>query len=636
MYLTSAWLEGKLETHRITQSFDKEPQNPMKQLLPGTMLMNRYLIQDVVGVGGMGSVYRARDMHFPNVIKLVAVKEMINSAPDPLVRQTIVANFEREANILVTLDHPTIPKIFDYFSQSDKSYLVEEFINGKDLEALLVNEPSFFPESQVIAWAIEICDVVSYLHAHQPEPIIFRDIKPSNIMINQKNRVILVDFGIAKVFRSGQKGTMIGTEGYSPPEQYRGEISPLVDVYALGATLHHVLTRRDPRLEPPFSFGERPIRQINPAVSPELEIIVNTALQYNPGDRFVSMDAMRDALLAVAKKTGALSHIHVQGSSREQTVKPIWSFKCEDEIRGAPAHDNGIVFVGSYDNNLYALNALDGAFLWKYPTQGGLVCRPAISEQTVYIGSEDSRLYAVAARSGKPVWDYKTEGSIRCSPAVAEGHVFTGSDDGYLYAVNTLSGRLTWRMDAGETIRSSPVVTQEGVYFGCENGDFICADFRGQLKWRYHAKRAITAGPHLANGVVYFTSLDSMVYALDAKSGWMMWRYRMGKGSVSSPCRHENYLLVGSADQMVYCLDANTSKEIWTFKTGHQVSGSPVVYKDAVYCGSADGNFYSLETKNGRLRWKFSTGGPITSAPLIINDVVYVGSADHILYALMA
>lgn len=598
--------------------------------------MNRYLIQDVIGIGGMGSVYRARDMHFPNVIKLVAVKEMINSAPDPLVRQTIVANFEREANILVTLDHPTIPKIFDYFSHDEKSYLVEEFVNGKDLEALLAATQSFIPEAQVIAWAVEMCDVISYLHAHQPEPIIFRDIKPSNIMINQQKRVILVDFGIAKIFRTGQKGTMIGTEGYSPPEQYRGEASPLVDVYALGATLHHVLTRRDPRLEPPFSFGERPIRQINPAVSPELEMVVNTALQYNPGDRFPSMDAMKEALLSVAEKTGTLSRVHLPNAERSQAIKPIWTFKCEDEIRGAPAYDGGAVFVGAYDNNLYAINAMDGQFIWKYPTEGGLAGRPATADQAVFIGSEDSRLYAVAARSGKPIWDYKTEGAIRCSPGVAEGHVFIGSDDGFLYAVNILSGRLTWKMDAGEAIRSSPMITTDGIYFGCENGDFHCVDFRGQSKWRYHAKRAVTAAPHISNGVVYFSSLDGMIYALDARSGWMMWRYRMGKGSVSSPYRHENYLYVGSADCQIYCLDANNSKEIWTYKTEHQVSGSPVVHKDSLYCGSADGNLYSLEYKTGKLRWKFTTGGAITAAPLIINDVVYLGSTDHILYALLA
>ncbi|HEX7541967.1 MAG TPA: protein kinase, partial [Anaerolineales bacterium] len=138
------------------------------------------MIQEVIGVGGMGSVYRARDLHFPSVVKLVAVKEMINRAPDPLVRKTIVQNFEREANILATLNHPSIPRIYDYFSEDNRSYLVLEFIHGKDLEAVINETGGFLTEERVLGWAIELCDVLSFLHNHKPDPIIFRDMKPSN------------------------------------------------------------------------------------------------------------------------------------------------------------------------------------------------------------------------------------------------------------------------------------------------------------------------------------------------------------------------------------------------------------------------------------------------------------------------
>jgi serine/threonine protein kinase len=230
--------------------------SPPRQLQAGVKLANRYAIQEVIGIGGMGSVYRARDMHFPNVVKLVAVKEMINTAPDPLVRETIVQNFEREANLLATLHHPAIPRIYDYFTVESRSYLVLEFIHGKDLEAVINETNGFMPENQVLTWAIELCDVLDYLHKHQPDAIIFRDMKPSNVMINHNGDVVLVDFGIAKTFQSGTKGTMIGTEGYSPPEQYRGEATPSADIYALGATIHQ--PSRRPRLEPPFSF-RRPL-----------------------------------------------------------------------------------------------------------------------------------------------------------------------------------------------------------------------------------------------------------------------------------------------------------------------------------------------------------------------------------------
>lgn len=586
----------------------------------------------------MGSVYRARDMHFPNSAKLVAVKEMINQAPDPFIRQTIVQNFEREANILVALSHPSIPKIFDYFSIEDRSYLVLEFIHGKDLEVLLGQTQGFLPEEQVIAWAIELCDVLAYLHSHKPEPIIFRDMKPSNIMITPQNHVVLVDFGIAKVFKSGQKGTMIGTEGYSPPEQYRGEASPQADVYALGATMHQVLTRRDPRLEPPFTFNERPIRSINPAVSIELETVINTTLQYNPAERYPTAEALKEALMGVARKTGAVTRIGLSSPPliHSQTIKPLWSFRCEDELRGSPCVDGNMVYVGAYDNNLYAVNSSDGSFQWKFPTEGGIVGKPAVGEGMVYVGSEDGQLYAINSRSGKLGWTYITKGPIRSSPRVSEGHVLVGSDDGFFHAVNSVTSNLTWKVDAGYPVRSSAAVTPDLIYFGTEGGEVVAVDFRGQLRWRFKAKRAITSSPLMTDGVIYFASIDSTFYAVDAKSGWAIWRFRMGKGSVSSPCKADNYVFIGSADGFIYCLDSGSSREVWRFKTDHQVSGSPVISRDSIYCGSADGALYCLEYKTGRLRWKFDTGGPITGTPAVMNDVVYIGSTDHILYALLA
>jgi len=590
----------------------------------------------VVGVGGMGSVYRARDLHFPNVIKLVAVKEMINNAPDPLVRQTIVQNFEREANILVTLNHSAIPKIFDFFSSEDRSYLVEEYIHGNDLERILEDKGSPLEEEQVIGWLLELCDVIGFLHSHKPEPIIFRDMKPSNVMVNQQGKAILIDFGIAKNFKVGQKGTMIGTEGYSPPEQYRGEATPVADIYSLGATAHHLLSNKDPRLEAPFSFSERPIRAINPNISVELEAVINTTLQYDPSDRFQNTEDLKKALMSVAKKTGVLSRISTSLVSKDQTIKPIWTFKCEDEIRGSVTYDKGKIYCGSYDNNLYTLDASSGEFLWKYPTKGGVVGKPIIDDDQIIFGSEDNSLYAVSSRTGKLVWNFAADGPIRCSPKIEEGHIFFGADDGYLYAVNIISNRITWRIDGGSPIRSTPFISNGLVFSGTEMGDFFSVDFRGEVKWRFKAKRAITSSPLVEDGIVFFSSLDSTFYALDAKSGWIVWRFRMQKGSISSPCKSNNSIIFGSADNQIYSLDASNSKEIWRFKADHQVSGSPAVYKDAVYCGTADGNIYCLELKTGQLRWKFTTGGAITGTPEIVDDILYIGSSDHIIYALYA
>jgi len=581
----------------------------------------------------MSTVYKARDLRF-SVKKPVAVKEMINRAGDDFLRSTAVSIFEREANILASLCHPAIPQIHDYFSIGAQSYLVMDYIHGYTLETIINQSQGFLLEIQINAWAIELCNVLEYLHFHSPQAIIFRDMKPANIIITPENNLILVDFGIAKAFQVEQKGTMVGTEGYSPPEQYRGEATPAVDIYALGATLHHTLTKKDPRNETPFTFSDRPIRQINPAISIELETVINTALQYNTTDRFPDIASMRDALISVSKKTGG---VHAYGKTeitRNHTIKSLWTFECEDEIRGTATYHNGMVFVGAYDNNLYALNSATGEFVWKYPAEGGIVSKPAIHENNIYFGSEDSRLHVVSHQSGRVVWTYYAEGPIRSSPHVSDRHVFIGADDNHLHIINASTGRRALKVDFHAPIRSTPLVHGEYIYLGCESGEFYCVDFRGKIKWRERTKQAITSSPSIANDVVYFGSVDGMLYAVDAMTGWGIWRFRMNRGTISSPCIMDNFVYIGSADGNIYCVDLQSSKEIWHFTTDNQVSSSPVVYKDSLYCAGVDGNIYCLDSKTGLLRWKFATSSAITGTPVINDDIIYIGSTDHFFYAL--
>jgi serine/threonine protein kinase len=626
---------ANLENQTTTRNLIDE-HNPNEQLTPGIALAGRYLVEQVIGVGGMGAVYRARDLHFPNIIKLVAVKEMTSQTRDAGLREVIVQNFEREANIVASLNHPAIPRVYDFFVHEEHAYLVMEYILGKDIEAALGDSDAFIPEPTVVAWAIELCEVLHYLHTHTPEPIIFRDMKPSNIMINQFNHVVLVDFGIAKGFRLGQKGTMMGTEGYSPPEQYRGEASPLVDIYALGATLHHILTRSDPQQEPPFTFPERPIRKFNPHVSLQLEAIVNKALEYLPENRFQSADAMKQALIELSGKSAPKAVVipPTKPKDHPEGKKPLWTFECEDEIRGSPAYQNGLVYIGSVDNNLYAVNGFDGSFLWKYPTKGAIVGRPVVKDYSVYFGSEDSNLHVITANGARPVWTYHTAGFVRSSPCLSESYIFIGSDDGCVHCVSQASGRRVWRFQAGSPVRSTPAFRNGLVYFGTEAGDFYCLDLFGAVKWHFHAKRAITSSPSFLDELVVFGSMDATVYAIDAQMGWEVWRFRLGRGTISSPCTDGTLVYCGAIDGLVYAIDARTAREVWSFRTEHQVTGSPVLYNDNLYCGSVDGNLYCLDARTGRQLWKFSTEKPITGNPLVMEDILFVGSTDRRLYAL--
>lgn len=626
------------------------------------MLQDRYKIVGTLGMGGFSSVYQARDMRFPTVTRLCAIKEMINMAPDPHMRELATKSFEREASILATLDHPAVPDVYDYFTEADRSYLVLEFIRGKDMEAMLAEQEEFIAQDVVLDWALQLCEVLGYLHNHKPQPVVFRDLKPSNIMLDPYNRIRLIDFGIAKVFQVGERGTMIGTEGYSPPEQYRGESGPAGDVYALGATLHHILTRQDPRMEPPFSFSERPIHAANKGVSQTFEAIIMRCLAYNIEDRFADANALKEALLMVARpQTGPLRRKIAPEGKGDKTaeafaaesvaptsavpgsaatpgsgVSPIWAFKCEDEIRSTAAVSDGIVYVGAYDNNLYAISADTGKFQWKFPATDSIASSPAVYAESIFIGSADKHLYSLRRFNGRMSWRYAASGPIHSSPRASYDHVFFGSDDGHLYAVNTNTGRLAWKAEGHSPIRSSPCIAGENVYFGTEGGYVFCLDLASKVKWQFQAKRNVTATPAVAEDMVFIASWDATVYALDVNSGWAIWSFRTMRPIISSPVFHDGIVYVGSSDGNLYALDAYSGRKIWTYPTKGQVASTPAVWGSAVYFGSTDKAIYSVDLKRGELRWRFETGGLVVSSPTIVNGVVYIGSADHQLYALPA
>jgi outer membrane protein assembly factor BamB/tRNA A-37 threonylcarbamoyl transferase component Bud32 len=613
----------------------ESPERIEGQLPDGHLLQDRYRILGLLALGGMSTVYRAQDLHFSQVTRLCVVKEMLHTTADPQVRTMMASRFEREANILASLNHPGIVQVYDFFSESDRSYLILEHVDGKNLDIILGDTEGFLPEAQVVNWAIQVCEVLSYLHSHEPQPIIFRDTKPANIMVDSHGRIRLVDFGIARIFQSGHKGTMIGTEGYNPPEQYRGFAEPRVDIYALGATMHHLLSKQDPRMEAPFSFHERPIHNTNPTVSRELTEIVNRALQYDINKRYGSAEEMRRALMSLNSArgiSGTASFGAPAFSSGE--VIPLWRFRCEDAVRSSPMVHNGIVYVGAYDHNLYAVSAADGKFLWKYATEGGIASSPCVYEGRVFFGSADRSLYAVNADTGRISWTCPTRGSVWSSPHAAFDHVFFGSDDQHLYAANIHSGRVAWKFETEGKVRSSPCIGSDAVYVGCEGGVVYAVDTSGQLRWRFRARRGVTSSPAIAEETIYVGCQDWYVYALDIRSGWPIWRCRTGGPVISSPAISEGLVFIGSVDGGLFALDAQSGRRVWHHTTDNQVTSSPALAAGAVYFGSVDGTVYSLDAKTGGLRWRFQTDGPVTSSPAVVDGAVYIGSDDRYLYAL--
>ncbi|MEI7769084.1 MAG: serine/threonine-protein kinase [Chloroflexales bacterium] len=246
----------------------------------------RYVITRVIKEGGQGAVYEGID----DSGQVFAIKEMLDKFTDPKERTEAIDRFNAEAELLKGLSHPRIPRIYSHFTDEGRHYLTMDFVRGKDLEQI-VEERGPLPEAQVLEYADQICDVLVYLHGKN---LIYRDMKPSNVMLETMGGVKLVDFGITKLFKPAERGTQIGTPGYAPPEQYQGLATLESDIFALGATLHHLLTGRDPTDQKPFDFP--PASSLSPSVSRRTSDALQRALQIVPQNRFATMSDFWDAL----------------------------------------------------------------------------------------------------------------------------------------------------------------------------------------------------------------------------------------------------------------------------------------------------------------------------------------------------
>lgn len=265
-----------------------------------TVLDDRYVVVRTIGQGGMGAVYLALDKRLEN--RAVAVKEMSTNAVGRGNLQAAVAAFKQEASILISLKHQALPTIYDFFSRSEERwYLVMDYIVGKTLKEV-ARERGKITEEEVLDWARQLCNILGYLHSRQP-PVIFRDLKPANIMISPDGTIKLIDFGIARHFHPGATAdtAAYGSIGFAPPEQYGQEQTNVKsDIYALGATLHFLLTGLDPDSNP-FTF-EPPGKLAK--VSTQLEKAIMRAVEFKPENRPRSAAEML-ALLPVSPRVSA-------------------------------------------------------------------------------------------------------------------------------------------------------------------------------------------------------------------------------------------------------------------------------------------------------------------------------------------
>ncbi|MCB0209893.1 MAG: PD40 domain-containing protein [Anaerolineae bacterium] len=298
-----------------------------------TTLSSRYKVTSVLGCGAMGAVYLANDHRL--VGRRCAVKEnRLDPSASPDVQSQSREQFLAEASVLARLDHPSLPKVSDYFIEDGREYLVMDYVEGEDLDSRLQRTNAPLEEALVLDWADQVLDALAYLHSQHPLPIIHRDIKPANLRLDTRNRVKLVDFGLVKLLDSKNPETKVelrglGTPAYAPLEQFAGSDSHTdarSDIYALGATLYHLLTHVAPpnvheRLLNPQVLTAP--RELNNKLSEKAERIIMKAIGIHPTERYQSAEEMRKAIAEKAPVVASPPVKDAKSAPAKKGVSPM-------------------------------------------------------------------------------------------------------------------------------------------------------------------------------------------------------------------------------------------------------------------------------------------------------------------------
>lgn len=362
--------------------------------------------------------------------------------------------------------------------------------------------------------------------------------------------------------------------------------------------------------------------------------------------------------------------------------KVKWTFPAEGPIDSSPAIYKGVIYVGSDDGHVYAIDETSGRMLWRSKLGDKVKSSPAVEGGVLVVGCEDKKVWGLSSQTGKVLWSFETKDRVSSSPAVHDGVAYVGGWDGILYALEAKTGKLRWQFPAAanhniegekteatpalaETTRavppvespepvakaaaspgiptsslgritSSPCVGPNMVIVTAHNGNvYAVSTHDGSLLWQFRTGGKIMASPMILDNLVYFGSWDHAFYAVDLATGKQRWKTGAAESFSIAATGVGGRIFASNDDLKLYCFDAKTGKVIWKTQINSPVpllSSSPAIAGNMLYCGSPDSNVYAIDIRNGAIKWKLKTQRPIVSSPAVFGGGVCVGSQDGNLY----
>ncbi len=546
--------------------------------LPINYLLNqRYLILGQVGMGGMGAVYKAEDTTLGR--RLVAIKELSQDDFSPREINLVTNAFKQEAHMLAGLHHPNLPSIHDYFNQGGRSYLVMTFIEGETLEHYLNSTRNgYLTIKEALDIGIQLCTALEFLHTRQP-PIIFRDLKPANIMRTQNGHLYLIDFGIVRYFKPGQTRDTraLGTLGYAAPEQYgRAQTTPRADMYSLGATLHYLLSGNDP-VNTPFRFA--PLNFQDQPELLELEMLVMQMVDMDESKRPGSIAAIKQVLQRIASLEGEyrtyLNRTHsLSSSSSLPTIRihppspvsmPLKLSALPPQARSTPPSRPGASIYTHH--NFWPINAI------------------AWSPDGKFIASASTNVQLWEATTGKIIFTYR--GHLKTVNAVAWSIDRRTSTAGRGYLIASGSDDKT--VQVWDAATGKHITTFSG------HNRFLRGGSVKALAWSPDGA-LIASASHDKTVQVWHVATGGIVYKYQKHAN----RLKSGSANALAWSPNGHYIASGSDDKSVQVWEGTSGTHVFTYRG--------VTAEVQAIAWSPNSKYIASGDKTGRVRiWEIET-----------------------------
>ncbi|HLW02772.1 MAG TPA: serine/threonine-protein kinase [Ktedonobacterales bacterium] len=594
------------------------------------LIMGRYRLLARLGTGGFGAVYRAEDTTLGR--RMVAIKEMTRSGLKPTERAEATEAFQREAYLLAGLNHPNLPAIYDHFQEGGRWYLVMEFIEGQTLEAFLAQVPARrLPVNVALKIGLQLTNVLGYLHTQQP-PIIFRDLKPPNVMLTATTHAYLIDFGIARLFKPGQaKDTLIiGTPGYLAPEGYgKAQTTPRSDIYSLGATLHHVLSGTDPT-DRPFSFA--PLQLPVPA---PLQALIASMVQMDERDRPATMAEVQERLQQIEQGSAFAPPTTVLTMPGPAAPRPATEAAAEPprfvSVAGTPGlptlpASQGRIVVSRRSVAIGLGAVLAGGVFWALvhnssapqpPASVAPTSAPTFAETSVATPTppptppptpiaSGTTVYHIYRGNNQPVlalaWSPLDGASIASASSDPTTQIWNATSLRVLVAHSGAATRLAWSPN-GQYLATSGSPDEEILIWQAANGGNL-------LSYPIQAQDNLPALAWSSNSRLLAASDDpGVIHIWDALNGNQLINFGGSTNGVLALAWHPDGVRIlsgsGNPNNTVYLWDTQAGAMLASY-AGHLGGVSTLAW-------SPDGQFFASGSLDNTVRvWSINNGTPIT------------------------